>query len=456
MVCDVCRFALVRGAMLVDANGDEVGNIETMSIDELLKLPQFVSVLRDFLAKSQSMENLNFLEMVEIYERLAYNPSNQLLPLAQEIYHEFIAPGAVQLVNIDAETHSLLTQVIASGQVDGRLFVRSANSVTKLMHKDVFKRFCLTLEARKLLAESDASSFNKYLKSRDKRLSFSRLQKMEDISYLELLLKEKDKNPVGTVQVGRHKFPSAVEGKQLLEYFLVKKVVTNRAGAYAIAQRLVEAGVIQHVHQPRWNWFQESEVYQLTSAYIANLPKKEKWPPVTSLLNGKGNVMNAFLLRGVRYHRLWCVGSLEHGKLFFYRSEACDVPHSCIPLKNATVVLESGGENEVEDLSIPGFRGKAHAQEKEAKPGEASRFRYGQIYMRITTPWESSHPIAGAPLPQLVYMFENPASRPRWKKFFADVGVNVQYVVQKGVSVRAVMEVAELHGFRSNVHWGPE
>jgi len=31
----------VRGAMLVDTIGDEVGGVENMSIDELLKIPQW-------------------------------------------------------------------------------------------------------------------------------------------------------------------------------------------------------------------------------------------------------------------------------------------------------------------------------------------------------------------------------------------------------------------------------
>lgn len=454
VVCDICRFALVRGAILTDVIGDEVGGVESIEIEDLLKLPQYVHVMRIFLAKSQSLENLHFLEMVEIYERLAYNPTNQLLPLAQEIYHEFIGPNAVQLVNIDSECHSELTARIEGGEVDGRVFQRAAINVTKLVQKDVFKRFCQTIEARKLLAESDAATFNKYLKNRDKRLSFSRLQKMDDITSLELLInranssleKEKKDILIKTVHVGRQKFTNSVDGKSLVDYFLFKNVVPSRAGAFAIAQRLIEAGVIQHVTQPRWMSFQETEVYMLTSSYFANLPRKEKWPPVISLMNGKENVMNAFLLRGVRYNRLWCVGSLEHSKLFFYRSEACDVPHSCIPLKGASVVFECGGENEIEESIIPGFRKTATVTE--AREENTSRFRYGQIYMRLTIPWENNiHPL-NLPPPQCIYMFENAASRPRWKKFFTDAGVPLQSVFHKGISARAVVDVTELHSVR--------
>jgi hypothetical protein len=441
-VCDRCRFDIIGGATFSDNHqkvregieSASVGNVACLPLSLVLTVPQYSSALRDFLAQNHALENLNFLSSVDIFRAVGKQDPSLLLPVARQIHQEFLIPTANQLVNVQAVIRDSIEKAVVDNQVKIGVFDAAVTAVIAMVEKDVYRRFATSQESKNLLRESDATTFTNYLSGRNRRMSFSILQKKEDIPLLDAIMAALNfQKMLKTVRKGLAWYNDSIEGSHLVAYLHKEKYATSRPGAISIGQRLIEAGYICHVLDPTLD-FADSDLASNVYQEVDSLALAKKFPSIASLFKVRENVFGNLLYRGVAYCRLWGAVSVEHMKLFFWRKEDGMHGHSALNLKGASVVFETGGE---EDEDEGGFSGGV----KDSLGGKDALLRHGQVYMRITVARDKAvltHVPEASPSPELVYLLEEPSLRSRWKKCFEkECKIPVKMIYTAGVSKRA-------------------
>lgn len=442
-VCDRCRYDIIAGATFTNDHqkvregieSSSVGAVACIPLPSVLTIPQYSAALREFLAQNHALENLNFLFAVEIFRSSGKQDPAQLLPLSKQIYAEFLTPTANQLVNLNAITRDSIEKAVVEGQVKVNLFDAGVTAVMTMVEKDVYRRFATSQESKNLLRESDAATFTHYLNNRQRRLSFSILQRKEDAAFLEAVMAALSfQKMLKTVRKGLAWFTDSIEGSHLIAYLHKEKYASSRPAAIAIAQRLVEGGYLTHTLDSTLEFMDTDHPANIYQAIDASALAK-KFPLIPSLFKVRENVFGYLLYRGISYVRLWGAVSVEHMKLFLWRKEDGMHGHSALNLKGASVVFETGGEEDEDEGG--GFSGGV----KDSLGGKDAALRHGQVYIRITLSRdkallkempETSH------TPEFVYLLEEPSLRSRWKKCFEkECKIPVKMVYTAGVSKRA-------------------
>lgn len=446
-VCDCCRFAIVGGATFTDNHhkvregieSANIGNTACLPLELVLRVPQYSSALREFLIANRALENVNFLAAVEIFRNMGKQDPSVLLPLSQQIHQEFLIPTANQLVNINAPTRDAIEKAVVSEQVKVGLFDAAVTAVTAMVEKDVYRRFAQTQESKNLLRESDEVTYKNYLATRNRHMSFSILQRKEDHSFLEAIMAALAfQKMLKTVRKGLAWYNDGIEGSHLLAYLHKEKYANSRPEALAIAQRLVEGGYLCHTLDPSLE-FSDADVPANVYQAVDGVALAKKFPAIPSVVKVKENVFGYLLQRGVLYCRLWAAVSIEHMKLFLWRKEDGAQAHSALNLKSASIVFETGGEEDEDDGG--GFSGGV----KDSLGSKDAALRHGQVYLRISAPRDKAVLAAipdASPVSEVVFLLEEPSLRSRWKRCFEkECKLPVKMVYTAGVSKRAALVV---------------
>ncbi|XP_062831157.1 regulator of G-protein signaling 7 isoform X5 [Anolis carolinensis] len=148
------------------------------SIDEALKDPVGREQFLKFLESEFSSENLRFWLAVEDLKK---RPMREVPARVQEIWQEFLAPGAPSAINLDSKSYDKTTQNVKE---PGRhTFGDAQEHIYKLMKSDSYPRFLRSsayqelLQAKKKLGNTldRRTSFEKFTRSVGKSLTSKRL-----------------------------------------------------------------------------------------------------------------------------------------------------------------------------------------------------------------------------------------------------------------------------------------
>jgi hypothetical protein len=406
-----------------------------MGLREVLGVPQYLDVLREHCVKNHAQENLNFLGAVTVFEDAVSTTQSALVPLANQIYHEFLVQTANQLVNLTSAEFDQIEAKMGAGTIDSTLFSSACDNVYKMVAKDVYRRFITTPEAKKLTGASDAETLREYFTHRHARLSFSIVQRLEDIELMQKIETNlRQTKLLRTIRHGLKSWSDSIEGSALVTYLCKMGHAKTRAEGLSVAARLVEAGFFRHAIDSTLHFY-DSE----NSSNIYQLPQQselKKFPVASSLLQNPQNVSGFFLLRGVRYNRLWGIASVKDMHIYFWREDK--QPHSSLPLKGVNMVFETGGELEEDDAHSGFAFGVRSEEKKEDKPS----LRHGQVYLRVLMPPKTEKAAIPEAMETAEYVFllEDASMRTRWRKCFEkECAIPTKMMSHQGVSKRAAI-----------------
>eukprot|EP00475_Leptophrys_vorax_P041362 TRINITY_DN7794_c0_g1_i1.p1 TRINITY_DN7794_c0_g1~~TRINITY_DN7794_c0_g1_i1.p1 ORF type:complete len:633 (+),score=161.90 TRINITY_DN7794_c0_g1_i1:131-2029(+) len=129
-----------------------------MDVETVLKNPQGLNYFFLHCQKEFNTENVNFWAAIQQFEILAkQNPSAaELRAVADQIYHEFVAPGSHHACNLVVATVKKISAVMddPASNLDAQLFDEAKGELLVLL-RDPFTRFKSTKQFLKFLKELD-------------------------------------------------------------------------------------------------------------------------------------------------------------------------------------------------------------------------------------------------------------------------------------------------------------
>lgn len=331
-----------------------------LTLADVMDLPQYCSVLRDFLTANFCVENLEFLEAVKAFERIENAEERRLA--GQAIYHKFVKVDAYKAVNIGSKAHAACLRQVEQDVFPRNTFAVSASVCFRLMDRDIFRRFLKSPEYNLIVCDPE-EAHARYKQSRGQRHSFSLLRVMENYATLDKIAEAilNEVNFCKTHRVGFSTYRNSFTGSDLVDWIIYSEHASLRPAAFTLAQRLNEAQLVQHVYDKDVEFADRDTTY-----YIVRLPKDRRrhWPKIEDLLKGR-HVAGEMLLKGVHYNRVWVLLSTTQNKLFMYRPGPKQVPHSSINLRGVSATMHMAVEGE-EDL--PTAPVSEHVEEEEEEP----------------------------------------------------------------------------------------
>jgi phosphatidylinositol-3,4,5-trisphosphate 3-phosphatase/dual-specificity protein phosphatase PTEN len=137
---DESRYLEVLKVHPVIPSEEVISLHESVVLGEVLTVPEVRADFRAFCAKNLCLENMEFIEAVELYKNLDVEKRDSA---ARNIFSTFIAPSAPKCINIDGDSRALVVNAVGSSNkiTDELLFEKAYDCVIKMMGQDVFIQY---------------------------------------------------------------------------------------------------------------------------------------------------------------------------------------------------------------------------------------------------------------------------------------------------------------------------
>jgi len=303
-----------------------------MSLQAYLKNPWHRQKLKEYLEAQYAIESINFLEAVEAYSHM--NGYKERKASALIIIGEFLAEKSPQQLNVSDKLLNSLLQDATKGHFQTDLFEKIEQDVKSLLERDSFMRYKLAhlATATTQSKSPDDLSVRMAMRLNRSRRSYAVIALADDKE--ELLELKKDFWSDGIVRprwCKLHRIPNTFYGEQLTSWMLQSQRAPTRADAIVLGQRLMDAGLFQHIsgNTSHSNEFTSSDLYAFPSLVSKYSAKR--------LLRNYTCVYGVILVKGhVRYSKFFVILPKGKKRLHFYHTSMDSGDLFYLPLQGGT------------------------------------------------------------------------------------------------------------------------
>eukprot|EP00808_Paulinella_micropora_P006501 g2043.t1 len=319
-----------------DADKNKRKSQATLSLQEVLAVPEYTDALQEYLESQHAAENLSFLREVQLFSKLETTKPEELARPALQICRQYVGEKAPKMVNLDAGTVQNLQDKVKAKQFDKDLFEECREVVMTLLSRDVYRRFLQSQQYADMLAPGYREERSSAKGGEHKRrMSFSILRQYEDLSLMDAIgeeLMESGECKSIRIGFGKKKFRSIL-GSQLVYWLMKVQRAKSKPTAITLCQRLFEASIIAPQAENESCFLMASTYIVRTAADIS-----AEWPSFEKLQAGHA-FMRRLLLKGVRYHEVFAVIATSMARLYLYRDQQGSLGHSTINLKGIDITF---------------------------------------------------------------------------------------------------------------------
>lgn len=364
-------------------------NRKNLELIDILSVPQYTVVFREFMGKSMCLENLNFLEVVRAFEttQVSHVDEDNLEETAFFIYKDFVdSATATQLVNIDGETVERLLSSFQNDDISSTVFTRAADCVFNMIERDVYRRFLFSQEYKDMLAKTESQQMQEFEEKRRQDFDFAVCVLEEDYSTIfeladALFLASFCK----TRRIGVRKFKRCFSGIDLVDFLVQYEYAATKMAGLFLAQRLIDAATMMPVEKCERLQYASNVFFQLVTH---KAPSEKKWASWQELVVKPKAFYGEALVRGVRYCRVSMVLSPKDRMLFMWRSgENGEGPYNYLNLKGTKVVFHVKKEL---NYKLTDFNSKRRSSPGRASQGWSGKKKKPSVRNKTPVYWKQS------------------------------------------------------------------
>lgn len=307
-------------------------------LSDILAIPHYTMVFRDYLELSFCCESLNFLVTVRGFETTKFSQNeDDLEERAFYIFKEYVDSNAPQLVNLDSITVDELSAKFAEDDLSQTVFTKAADCVYKMINNDVFNRFKISPMCAEMKKMSVDELIDSLVADRQNKFPFNVAHLEENYKNIFKIAEKLSQSPIcKTRRLGLLKHKRCMSAQSIVDWFIHSQLAASRMAGVCLAQRLIDSATLSPIDGTDLTFRDSSADYFQLVEHRGD----KKWPTIVELLSKPKTFYGEILIRGVvRYNRVWAVVSPKDRMLFMWRCIDGTSMHSSIMLKQATVII---------------------------------------------------------------------------------------------------------------------